>query len=154
MQLITEKQCQLLDLGRRDYRLGHGEAAGEIGNLLGKLIPPKPEVDQPLAHRSVLGIHQPFLDQFQQPGDACFGFLAVLAHLLRSIAVAIFAFDCRAQIAAQQLFQMIGLPYLLRRLTDRDAIELVHRHAQTLAAEGASCVIETSSTPAFPCSRM
>jgi len=85
MQLITEKQCQLLDLGGRDHRLGLSQAAGEIGNLIGKLIPPEPQVDQPFARRGILGVHQPLLDQFQQPRNACLGFLVVLAHLTQSI---------------------------------------------------------------------
>jgi len=135
MQLITEKQCQLLDLGRRDHRLGHSQAAGEIGNLLGEFVPAEPQINQPLTHRSVLGIHQALLDQFQQPGDASFRLLVIMAHLPQSIAVAIFAFDRRAQIVAEQTHQVLGLQYLLRHLADHDAIELVHRHAQPLAAE-------------------
>jgi len=44
MQLVAKKQGQLLDLLRRDYRLGHGETAGEIGNLIREFIPPEPQV--------------------------------------------------------------------------------------------------------------
>jgi len=62
-----------------------------------QLIPAEPQIDQTLAHRGVLCIHQLFLDQFQKPGDACFGFLMILTHLPEPIPVAILAFDRRAQ---------------------------------------------------------
>ncbi|WP_257538794.1 hypothetical protein [Sphingobium sp. CFD-1] len=38
IQLVAEKHCQFLDLGRGDHRLGHREAAGKIDNLLGKFV--------------------------------------------------------------------------------------------------------------------
>ncbi|WP_079639110.1 hypothetical protein [Sphingopyxis flava] len=81
MQLVAQEYCQLLDLGGCDHRLGHREAAGQFRNLFGEFITPEPEIDQSLAHGCVLGIHQPFFDQFEQSGDACFSFLVVLAHL-------------------------------------------------------------------------
>nr|WP_031293174.1 hypothetical protein [Sphingobium sp. HDIP04] len=61
----------------------------------------------------------------------------ILAHLAQPIAIAIFAFQRRAQIIPEQAHEMLMLQYLLCHLADHDAVELVHRHAQPLAAEGA-----------------
>ncbi|WP_255247133.1 hypothetical protein [Sphingopyxis sp. GW247-27LB] len=46
----------------------------------------------------------------------------ILAHLPQSIAIAILAFDRRAQIVAEQADEMLGLQYLLRHLADHNAI--------------------------------
>ncbi|MGE4432045.1 MAG: hypothetical protein AB7E05_15030 [Sphingobium sp.] len=113
MQLLTQEKRELLDLLRCDHRFCHGKAAGEIDNLIGKLIPPEPEIDQPLPHRGVLGIHQALLDQLQQPSDARLGFLVILPHLAKPIPVSILSLDRCPKIFTQQLLQVLWLQYLL-----------------------------------------
>ena len=84
MQLVAQKHRQFLDLGRGDHQFGHREATGKIDNLLGKFVWSEPQVDQPLAYRSVLGVYQALLEQFQQPSDTCLNFLVILTHLAQA----------------------------------------------------------------------
>ncbi|WP_313337071.1 hypothetical protein [Sphingobium yanoikuyae] len=137
MQLVAQEQGQLLDLRRRDHGFSHGETAGQIRNLIGKFVPAEPQIDQPLTHGRIVGIHKPLLDQSQQPDDARFGLLMFQAHLTEPIAIAALAFERGVQIVAEQADQMFGLQYLFRHLTDHYAVELVHWHAQSLAAQRA-----------------
>ncbi|MCK9541320.1 MAG: hypothetical protein M0R03_04735 [Novosphingobium sp.] len=57
MQFLTQEQCELLDLLRCDHGLRRGKSSGEVGDLISKLVTPEPQIDEPLTHRSVLGIH-------------------------------------------------------------------------------------------------